>query len=59
MSGAQFTRRLVHGLLLVIVVALAARIILGLLDPLLPSLALLAIGISIASAILRGPRAKG
>ncbi len=59
MNGAQFTRRLVHGLLLVIVVTLAARIILGLLDPLLPSLALLAIGISIASAILRGPRAKG
>lgn len=52
-------RRLVQALLLVIAVALVARVIFALLGPLLPSLALLAIVFAIASAILRGPRAKG
>ena len=59
MSGVPFMRRLVQALLLVIAVALVARVIFALLGPLLPSLALLAIVFAIASAILRGPRAKG
>jgi hypothetical protein len=58
MSEVPILRRIVQALLLVIAVAVAARVIFGLLGPLLPTIAVLAIGMAIASVILRGPRTR-
>lgn len=58
MSGPSWSRRVVEALVLVIAVAVVARVVYGLLGPLLPSIAVLAIGLTIAAAIVRGPHVK-
>ncbi len=58
MNGEPLTRRVIQALVLVIAVAVVARVVFGLLGPLLPSLAVLVIGFAIASVILRGPHTK-
>ncbi|MDE3092342.1 MAG: hypothetical protein KGL23_01760 [Acidobacteriota bacterium] len=51
-------RRVLEALAVVLAVAVVARVVLGLLGPLIPGIALATIVALFAAAILRGPRAK-
>lgn len=58
MSNKPWTRRVVEALVLVIAVAVVARVVLGLLGPLLPGVVVLFSLAAIAASIFRGPHAK-
>lgn len=51
-------RRILEALTVVLAVAVVARVVLGLLGPLLPGIALATIVALFAVSIVRGPRAK-
>lgn len=58
MSDASVARRVLEALAVILAVAVVARVVFGLLGPLLPGIAIATVVALLAVAILRGPRAK-
>ena len=59
MNGTSWHTRVTEALVLVVAIALVARVVWGLLGPLIPGLVVLLVVGSILISMFRGPRAGG